>query len=255
MRRGRKTTAAASAGLVGRRLRRVVALALVLMAAGCVPEPAFDNDPLVGGPPLPRNGSPPPRRLATGRGVRPRGRAAATAAALRLRQPGRAGHRKFPGRGRQRAPPRPAADQPRPGAGALTSAPSAGGDGWHGTAASPGALLKGPEPITDGTVKPIAVIAPPLAGPAPPPPSPAPPPPPVQGFSPAPAARPFRIPTDSCRTNWRNGGALPAADGAGRARAMAVPLRRAAGERPTGRTSLRVRRRRRRRIGRHAHGD
>ena len=72
MRRGRKTTAAASAGLVGRRLRRVVAFALVLMAAGCVPEPAFDNDPLVGGPPLPRNGSPPARRLAPSRRPAPR---------------------------------------------------------------------------------------------------------------------------------------------------------------------------------------
>ncbi len=187
MRRGRETTAAASAGLVGRRLPRMVALALLVTAAGCVPEPAFDNDPLVGGRPLPRNGSPPPAAsgavaasgpaagpmqlpppsgpvspaaLATGSSP------AADASALRL------------------GPPQ---TNPGPAPGALASAPSAGGDGWHGTTASTGPLLRGPEPITDGAVKPIAVIAPPLAGPAPPLPSPAPPPPAVQGFSLAPA--------------------------------------------------------------------
>ena len=183
MRRGR---IAASAGLVGCRLRLVVALALAWMAAGCMPEPAFDHDPLLGGgPPLPRNGSPassgavaasgpasgPPQLPPPSGPVSPAALAAgsspaADASALRLGPP-------------------PTNAGPAPGT--LASVPSPGG-AWHGTAANTAPVLKGPEPIADGTVKPIAVIAPPLAGPAPPPPGPAPPPPAVQGFSPAPAA-------------------------------------------------------------------
>ena len=145
-------------------MRHVVAFALLLLAAGCVPEPAFDNDPLVGGRPLPRNGAPPaspynpvastpttpagplqlppptgpvsPAALATGSSP------AADASALRLGPP----------------------PNPAPAAGALTSGPSVGGDAWHGAASNAGAVLKGPEPISDGLVKPIAVIAPPMPG-------------------------------------------------------------------------------------------
>ncbi len=204
MRRGRKAPAAASAGLVGCRLRLVVALALAWMAAGCMPERAFDNDPLLGGgPPLPRNGSPasanavaasgpaagPPQLPPPSGSVSPAALAAgsspaADASSLRLGPP---------------------PTNPGTAPGTLASAPSAAGPAWHGAAANAGAILKGPEPISDGTVKPIAVIAPPLAGPAPPPPGPAPPPPVVQGFSPRRRRRPFRTPMVSYKTNWRNG--------------------------------------------------
>jgi len=181
MRRGRKATAAASAGLVGRRLRLVVAFALAWMAAGCVPEPAFDNDPLVGGPPLPRNGSPPP---ASSGAVAASGPAAGP---LQLPPPSGSVSPAALATGSS-----PAADasalrlgppqtNPGPAPGTFASAPAPDDAAWHGTAANTGAILKGPEPITDGTVKPIAVIAPPLSGPAPPPP-------PVQGFAPAPPA-------------------------------------------------------------------
>lgn len=200
MRRGR---IAASAGLVGCRLRLVVALALA-WTAGCMPEPAFDHDPLLGGgPPLPRNGSPassgavaasgpasgPPQLPPPSGPVSPAALAAgsspaADASALCLGPP-------------------PTNAGPAPGT--LASVPSPGG-AWHGTAANTAPVLKGPEPIADGTVKPIAVIAPPLAGPAPPPPGPAPPPPAVQGFSPRRRRRPSPTPMDSCKTSWPNGG-------------------------------------------------
>ena len=67
---------------------------------------------------------------------------------------------------------------PAPSAGALASAPAADSDAWHGATLNAGAVLKGPEPITDNMVKPIAVIAPPtpvgppfpaVSGPASPP--------------------------------------------------------------------------------------
>ena len=135
-------------------------------AAGCVPEPAFDNDPLLGGRPLPRNGSPmaPP--------------SGAVAAAPKpadgppqLPPPGPvspaalAGSSSAADAGGLRIGPAP---------GALTAVPSNNAEAWRGSANNSGATLKPPEAITDGSVKPIAVIAPSTAGVGPPPPVPGP---------------------------------------------------------------------------------
>ena len=167
-------------------MRRVVAFALLLLAAGCVPEPAFDNDPLVGGGrPLPaqRHGAgvalqpvgrvrfAPPRRPARCNYRRPPGLSARPRWPRAARRPGTPVHSASAGR-RPRPPTRPR--------GLLTSGSSVGSDAWHGAASNGGAVLKGPEPITDNMVKPIAVIAPPTPF--------GPPPPAVSGPAPAPAA-------------------------------------------------------------------
>ena len=156
MRRGRIITAAGLAPL-----------ALLLLAAGCVPEPAFDNDPLLGGRPLPRNGSP-TAPAASGVAAAPK----PADGPLQLPPPGPVSPAAL-ATGNA-----PAADASGlrigPAPGALASAPSNNADAWHGSAGNSGATLKPPEAIADGSVKPIAVIAPPTAGVGPPPPVPAP---------------------------------------------------------------------------------
>ena len=136
---------------VGRRLRRLGPCVLLLGLVGCVPEssPAFDNDPLFGGPRLPRNAStaalPKPTGAAGAPLQVPPPSGAAGPAALASAPPVDAG-------GLRIGPP----------PGVPTSAPHDGGDPWHSAGPAAGVTLQ--QPAADPAVQPSAVIAPPTAG-------------------------------------------------------------------------------------------
>jgi hypothetical protein len=122
---------------------------LLLGAVGCVPEtsPAFDNDPLFGGPRLPRN-------AAVAAAPRPGAAAGAPLAA----PPAAAG----PAALAAGAPPGDANNlRIGPAPGAVTSAPHDGGDPWH-SAGPAGATLQ--QPLADPSVRPSAGTTPPTGG-------------------------------------------------------------------------------------------
>ena len=136
------------------------------MLAGCVPEPAFDNDPLLGGRPLPRNGvlgtpsaavaSAPKTPVAPFFPVASTGAASPAALAAGGAPPTDA------------SPLRIAQPPANPGSpGALAAVPRDAGEAWHGTATAAGATLKQPLLVAEPAVRPIAVIAPPAPGAAP----------------------------------------------------------------------------------------
>jgi len=147
--------------------RRLGLFALGIILAGCAPERAANNDPLLGGAPLPRNGpaaastaavavaapkplvGPPPLPPSSGPtspAALAAGGASPDASPLRIGP----------------SPP-PVSGPPQPSS-VLTSAPHDGGDPWHSAPPSAGATLKGPETISDSPTHPIAVIAPPTTG-------------------------------------------------------------------------------------------
>lgn len=166
MRRGLNCRPFAPAGVVGRRLDRLAPFVLLLLLAGCVPEPAFDNDPLLGGRALPRGGG-----LGTPSGavaVAPRTPVApfSPAASLGAASPAALAAGALPDSSTLRIGPQPTNPTP---SGGLTAAPHDAGDAWHGTATSAGATLKQPLLVTDPAVRPIAVIAPSPSGNFPPP--------------------------------------------------------------------------------------
>ena len=132
-----------------RRLLRLGPCALLLTLAGCLPgsEPAFDNDPLFGGPRRPPNGpaAPPPSKTTwnpTAAPSAPAGPAALASGA-------------------------PAADASTlriaPPPGALTASPH-DADPWHSSTppAPAGASLQQPQPLTGPPPQPV--VAPPVAG-------------------------------------------------------------------------------------------
>ena len=146
---------------VGFRLGRFAPFVLLFALAGCVPEPAFDNDPLLGGRPLPRNG---------GLGTPSSAVAAAPKAPVAPFTPTASTGASSPAALAAASPPVDASPlrigQPPTNpasSGALTAAPHDAGEGWHGTATPAGATLKQPQLVADATVRPIAVIAPPAA--------------------------------------------------------------------------------------------
>ena len=160
------------AGASSRLPHRLGLFTLGIILAGCAPERASNNDPLLGGVPLPRNGpaAAPAATVAVGAPTNPlvgppplpspSGVLSPAALATGAASPDASSLRMGP-------PP-----QPSP---VLTSGPHDGGDPWQSTPPSGGVMLKSPESISDSQTHPIAAIAPPTTGAA--------------GFPPPPAAR------------------------------------------------------------------
>jgi hypothetical protein len=162
MGRGRNSTTAAA---LGRLPSGLGLFALGIILAGCAPERASNNDPLLGGVPLPRNGpaaAPPatvaiaaPKPLVGPPPLSPSSAALSPAALAAVGASPDASPLRI-------GPPPPIAGPPPPSV--LTSAPREGGDPWGSAAPSVGARLKGPETLSDSAPRPFAVIAPPTPG-------------------------------------------------------------------------------------------
>jgi len=139
-----------------RRLRRLAPCLLALGLAGCVPAttPAFDNDPLFGGPPVPRGGAVAAAPKTTGPAASPPAFAPPSA----------------PGGPAALAAAAPAGDAMNlrigPAPAAVTSAPHDGGEPWNSAGPAAGAILQHPQPITDPSVHPSAAADPPTAAPS-----------------------------------------------------------------------------------------
>jgi hypothetical protein len=133
-------------------MRRVGPVLFLLLLAGCVPEPAFDNDPLLGGRPVARAGA-----------VAPAPKTSWTTTA-----PSPAAPASTPANPASLAAAAPPADASTLRLGAtpatLASNPHDDGDPWRIGSTPTGAKLKQPETITDPSVRPSAVLAPPTAG-------------------------------------------------------------------------------------------
>jgi hypothetical protein len=159
MRRGCNSRPFAPTG-VGRRLRLLAPCALLLLLAGCVPAPAFDNDPLLGGRPLPRNGAPGSPSAAVAAAPKAPAEQFASATTMGSSSPAAlAAGGPAPGDAGSLRIGQPPTNPGPPGA--LTSAPHDTGEAWNGTAGPAAVTLKQPQPFADPSVRPIAAIAPP----------------------------------------------------------------------------------------------